>query len=111
MKIKDIAKNRSYLLTVFVVLIVGALITLGLLLAKMNSYVVENGELSLDAVDEQIQQTFDLQLDNCYRQLQFISDYVYDGKQIDLDDELAKEFFSMWQAKFDAELLLSLIHI
>ena len=74
MKIKDIAKNRSYLLTVFVVLIVGALITLGLLLAKMNSYVVENGELSLDAVDEQIQQTFDLQLDNCYRQLQFISD-------------------------------------
>lgn len=105
MKIKDVAKNRSYLLTVFVVLIVGALITLGLLLAKMNSYVVENGELSLDAVDEQIQQTFDLQLDNCYRQLQFISDYVYDGKQIDLDDELAKEFFSMWQAKFDAELL------
>lgn len=97
MKIKDVAKNRSYLLTVFVVLIVGALITLGLLLAKMNSYVVENGELSLDAVDEQIQQTFDLQLDNCYRQLQFISDYVYDGKQIDLDDELAKEFFSMWQ--------------
>ena len=79
MKIKDIAKNRSYLLTVFVVLIVGALITLGLLLAKMNSYVVENGELSLDAVDEQIQQTFDLQLDNCYRQLQFISDYVYEN--------------------------------
>lgn len=105
MKIKDITKNKSYILTVFVLFIVGALITLSLLFSKMNRYVVENGELSLDAVDEQIQQTFDFQLDSCYRQLQFVSDYLYEDEQIDLDVESTKEFFNIWQDEFDAEIL------
>ena len=98
-------KNKSYILTVFLLLIIGSLITLFFLFSKMNSYVVENGELSLDAVDEQIQQTFDLQLDNCYRQLQFVSDYLYEDEQIDLSVESTKEFFGIWQEEFDAELL------
>ena len=98
-------KNKSYILVIFVMLIILTLITLSLLFRKMGSYVVENGELSLDAVDEQIQQTFDLQLDSCYKQLQFISDYLYEDEQIDLSVESTKEFFDIWQEEFDAELL------
>ena len=49
---------------VFLILILLSLIFVKLLLNRMNSYIAENGKSSMGAVVEQIQQTYDLQVNS-----------------------------------------------
>ena len=52
------SKNR-FVPLLFALLIITVVVS-EILFVKMNSYVETNGKLSLDAVDEQLQQTYDL---------------------------------------------------
>ena len=60
----------------FLILIFLNLIFVKLLLNRMNSYIAENGKSSMGAVVEQIQQTYDLQVNGYYSRLHMLEDFL-----------------------------------
>ena len=76
-----------------------------LLLNRMNSYIAENGKSSMGAVVEQIQQTYDLQVNGYYSQLHLLEDsLIQEGvRSIDLDKN--KKFFEAWQKESESTLI------
>ena len=71
----------------------------------MNSYIAENGKSSMGAVIEQIQQTYDLQVNGYYSQLHMLEDsLIQEGvRSIDLDKN--KKFFEAWQKESESTLI------
>ena len=95
------SKNR-FVPLLFVLLIITVVVS-EILFAKMNSYVETNGKLSLDAVDEQLQQTYDLQLDSYYSQLHLIGNYLIHDSNISLVEN--QKFLNSWQNELDSQIL------
>ena len=89
----------------FLILIFLSLIFVKLLLNRMNSYIAENGKSSMGAVVEQIQQTYDLQVNGYYSQLHMLEDsLIQEGvRSIDLDKN--KKFFETWQKESESTLI------
>ena len=71
----------------------------------MNSYIAENGKSSMGAVVEQIQQTYDLQVNGYYSQLHLLEDsLIQEGvRSIELDRN--KKFFEAWQKESESTLI------
>ena len=71
----------------------------------MNSYIAENGKSSMGAVVEQIQQTYDLQVNGYYSQLHLLEDSLIqeDGRSLGLD--INKKFFEVWQKESESTLI------
>ena len=71
----------------------------------MNSYIAENGKSSMGAVVEQIQQTYDLQVNGYYSQLHLLEDSLIqeDGGPLGLD--INKKFFEAWQKESESTLI------
>ena len=95
------SKNR-FVPLLFALLIITVVVS-EILFAKMNSYVETNGKLSLDAVDEQLQQTYDLQLDSYYSQLHLIGNYLIHDSNISLAEN--QKFLNSWQKELDSQIL------
>ena len=95
------SKNR-FVPLLFALLIIIVVVS-QILFAKMNSYIETNGKLSLDAVDEQLQQTYDLQLDSYYSQLLLIENYLIQDSNISLEDN--QQFLNSWQNELDSQIL------
>lgn len=95
------SKNR-FVPFLFALLIITVVVS-EILFAKMNSYVETNGKLSLDAVDEQLQQTYDLQLDSYYSQLHLIGNYLIHDSNISLAEN--QKFLNSWQKELDSQIL------
>lgn len=95
------SKNR-FVPLLFAVLIMTVVIS-EILFLKMNSYIETNGKLSLDAVDEQLQQTYDLQLESYYSQLHLIESYLIEDSNISLEDN--QQFLNSWQNELGSQLL------
>lgn len=95
------SKNR-FVPLLFALLIITVVVS-EILFAKMNSYVETNGKLSLDAVDEQLQQTYDLQLDSYYSQLHLIGNYLIHDSNISLVEN--QKFLNSWQNELDSQIL------
>ena len=89
----------------FLILIFLNLIFVKLLLNRMNSYIAENGKSSMGAVVEQIQQTYDLQVNGYYSQLHLLEDSLIqeDGGSLGLD--INKKFFEAWQKESESTLI------
>ena len=89
----------------FLILIFLSLIFVKLLLNRMNSYIAENGKSSMGAVVEQIQQTYDLQVNGYYSQLHLLEDSLIqeDGGPLGLD--INKKFFEAWQKESESTLI------
>ena len=81
------------------------LIFVKLFLNRMNSYIAENGKSSMGAVVEQIQQTYDLQVNGYYSQLHLLEDSLIqeEVKSIELDRN--KKFFEAWQKESESTLI------
>ena len=90
---------------VFLILILLSLIFVKLLLNRMNSYIAENGKSNMGAVVEQIQQTYDLQVNGYYSQLHLLEDSLIqeDGGPLGLD--INKKFFEAWQKESESTLI------
>ena len=58
-----------------ILLIFSSILFMKLLLNRMNRYIDENGKSSMGAVVEQIQQTYELQVNGYYSQLHLVEDY------------------------------------
>ncbi len=63
----------AVLLVLFVVLVAGAT---KMLLLRMDNAIEDNGKLSMQAIVEQIQQTYELQVENYYSRLRVAGSYV-----------------------------------
>ena len=89
----------------FLILIFLNLIFVKFLLNRMNSYIAENGKSSMGAVVEQIQQTYDLQVNGYYSQLHLLEDsLIQEGvRSIELDRN--KKFFEAWQKESESTLI------
>ena len=105
-KEQAITKRKKIIVPlVFLILILLSLIFVKLLLNRMNSYIAENGKSSMGAVVEQIQQTYDLQVNGYYSQLHLLEDSLIqeDGRSLGLD--INKKFFEVWQKESESTLI------
>ena len=101
-----ITKRKKIIVPLFfLILIFSSLIFVKLLLNRMNSYIAENGKSSMGAVIEQIQQTYDLQVNGYYSQLHLLEDsLIQEGaRTIELDKN--KKFFEAWQKESESTLI------
>ena len=89
----------------FLILIFLSLIFVKLLLNRMNSYIAENGKSSMGAVVEQIQQTYDLQVNGYYSQLHLLEDSLIQEGVRSLELDRNKKFFEAWQKETESTLI------
>ena len=89
----------------FLILILLSLIFVKLLLNRMNSYIAENGKSSMGAVVEQIQQTYDLQVNGYYSQLHLLEDSLIQEEVRSIELDRNKKFFEAWQKESESTLI------
>ena len=89
----------------FLILIFLNLIFVKFLLNRMNSYIAENGKSSMGAVVEQIQQTYDLQVNGYYSQLHLLEDSLIQEKVRSIELDRNKKFFEAWQKESESTLI------
>ena len=89
----------------FLILIFLNLIFVKLLLNRMNSYIAENGKSNMGAVVEQIQQTYDLQVNGYYSRLQMLEDFLTQEGVRSIELDRNKKFFEAWQKESESTLI------
>ena len=71
----------------------------------MNSYIAENGKSSMGAVVEQIQQTYDLQVNGYYSRLHMLEDFLTQEGVRSIELDRNKKFFEAWQKESESTLI------
>ena len=101
-----ITKRKKIIVPLFfLILIFLNLIFVKFLLNRMNSYIAENGKSSMGAVVEQIQQTYDLQVNGYYSQLHLLEDSLIQEEVRSIELDRNKKFFEAWQKESESTLL------
>ena len=101
-----ITKRKKMIVPLFfLILIFLSLIFVKLLLNRMNSYIAENGKSSMGAVVEQIQQTYDLQVNGYYSQLHLLEDSLIQEEVRSIELDRNKRFFEAWQKESESTLI------
>ena len=101
-----ITKRKKMIVPLFfLILIFLSLIFVKLLLNRMNSYIAENGKSSMGAVVEQIQQTYDLQVNGYYSQLHLLEDSLIQEEVRSIELDRNKKFFEAWQKESESTLI------
>ena len=101
-----ITKRKKIIVPLFfLILIFLSLIFVKLLLNRMNSYIAENGKSSMGAVVEQIQQTYDLQVNGYYSQLHLLEDSLIQEEVRSIELDRNKKFFEAWQKESESTLI------
>ena len=101
-----ITKRKKMIVPLFfLILIFLSLIFVKLILNRMNSYIAENGKSSMGAVVEQIQQTYDLQVNGYYSQLHLLEDALIQEEERSLELDSNKKFFEAWQKESESTLI------
>ena len=101
-----ITKRKKIIVPLFfLILILLSLIFVKLLLNRMNSYIAENGKSSMGAVVEQIQQTYDLQVNGYYSRLHMLEDFLTQEEVRSIELDRNKKFFEAWQKESESTLI------
>ena len=101
-----ITKRKKIIVPLFfLILIFLSLIFVKLLLNRMNSYIAENGKSNMGAVVEQIQQTYDLQVNGYYSQLHLLEDSLIQEEVRFIELDRNKKFFEAWQKESESTLI------
>ena len=101
-----ITKRKKIIVPLFfLILIFLSLIFVKLLLNRMNSYIAENGKSSMGAVVEQIQQTYDLQVNGYYSRLHMLEDFLTQEGVRSIELDRNKKFFEAWQKESESTLI------
>ena len=101
-----ITKRKKMIVPLFfLILIFLSLIFVKLLLNRMNSYIAENGKSSMGAVVEQIQQTYDLQVNGYYSRLHMLEDFLTQEGVRSIELDRNKKFFEAWQKESESTLI------
>ena len=103
---QEIIKRKKIIMPLFVIIfILSSFVFVKFLLNRMNTYIEVNGEISMEAVVEQIQQTYDMQVSGYYRQLHFVEGYLCKEKKISLETDNNRIFFEAWEKETESTLL------
>ena len=103
---QEIIKRKKIIMPLFVIIfILSSFVFVKFLLNRMNTYIEVNGEISMEAVVEQIQQTYDMQVSGYYRQLHLVEGYLCKEKKISLETENNRIFFKAWEKESESTLL------
>ena len=103
---QEIIKRKKIIMSLFVIIfILSSFVFVKFLLNRMNTYIEVNGEISMESVVEQIQQTYDMQVSGYYRQLHFVEDYLCKEKKISLETDNNRNFFKAWEKESESTLL------
>ena len=101
-----ITKRKKIIMPLFfLILIFLNLIFVKFLLNRMNSYIAENGKSSMGAVVEQIQQTYDLQVNGYYSRLHMLEDFLTQEGVRSIELDRNKKFFEAWQKESESTLI------
>ena len=101
-----ITKRKKIIVPLFfLILILLSLIFVKLLLNRMNSYIAENGKSNMGAVVEQIQQTYDLQVNGYYSRLRMLEDFLTQEGVRSIELDRNKKFFEAWQKESESTLI------
>lgn len=101
-----ITKRKKMIVPLFfLILIFLSLIFVKFLLNRMNSYIAENGKSSMGAVVEQIQQTYDLQVNGYYSRLHMLEDSLTQEGVRSIELDRNKKFFEAWQKESESTLI------
>ena len=101
-----ITKRKKIIVPLFfLILILLSLIFVKLLLNRMNSYIAENGKSNMGAVVEQIQQTYDLQVNGYYSRLHMLEDFLTQEGVRSIELDRNKKFFETWQKESESTLI------
>ena len=101
-----ITKRKKMIVPLFfLILIFLNLIFVKFLLNRMNSYIAENGKSSMGAVVEQIQQTYDLQVNGYYSRLHMLEDFLTQEEVRSIELDRNKKFFEAWQKESESTLI------
>ena len=68
-------------------------------------YIEKNGKMSMGAVVEQMQQTYELQTNGYYSQLHLVEGYLLQKKELSLETEENRNFFEAWERESESTLL------
>ena len=105
-KEQAITKRKKIIVPLFfLILILLSLIFVKLLLNRMNSYIAENGKSNMGAVVEQIQQTYDLQVNGYYSRLHMLEDFLTQEEVRSIELDRNKKFFEAWQKESESTLI------
>ena len=88
-----------------ILLIFSSILFMKLLLNRMNRYIDENGKSSMGAVVEQIQQTYELQVNGYYSQLHLVEDYILKEKEVSPETDANQNFFEAWEKEAGSRLV------
>ena len=103
---QEVIKRKKIIVPLFVMLLVLlSMVFVRFLMNKMTRYIDENGKNSMGAVVEQIQQTYDLQVNGYYSQLRLVEDYLLQEKNMLLETDINKAFFAAWEKESESTLI------
>ena len=102
---KVIKRKKIIIPMLIILLIFSSILFMKLLLNRMNRYIDENGKRSMGAVVEQIQQTYELQVNGYYSQLHLVEDYILKEKEVSHETDVNQNFFEAWEKEAGSRLV------
>ena len=101
------AVKRKKVIVPFLIglLLLSSIVFIKHLMNRMNSYIEKNGKMSMGAVVEQMQQTYELQTNGYYSQLHLVEGYLLQKKELSLETEENRNFFEAWERESESTLL------
>ena len=97
-------KKITKLLLILLTILLSSVCTI-YLTSKSKKYISENGKSSMEAVVEQIQQTYDLQVSGYYNQLQLVEEFLLHERELSLETDVNKSFFEAWEKESESTLI------
>ena len=107
MEIEQTVNKRKKITRLLLILLM-ILLSLGCikyLISKSSKYISENGKSSMGAVVEQIQQTYELQVNGYYSQLHLVEDYILKEKEVSPETDANQNFFEAWEKEAGSRLV------
>ena len=107
MEIEQAVNKRKKItrLLLILLMILLSLVCIKYLISKSNKYISENGKSSMGAVVEQIQQTYDLQVNGYYSRLHMLEDSLTQEGVRSIELDRNKKFFEAWQKESESTLI------
>ena len=107
MEIEQTVNKRKKITRLLLILLIILLSLAGTkyLVGESSKYISENGKSSMEAVVEQIQQTYDLQVSGYYNQLQLVEEFLLHERELSLETDVNKSFFEAWEKELKSTLI------
>ena len=107
MEIEQTVNKRKKItrLLLILLIILLSLVCIKYLISKSSKYISENGKSSMEAVVEQMQQTYDLQVSGYYSQLQLVEEFLLHERELSLETDVNKSFFEAWEKESESTLI------